>query len=75
MIISSRRVGPRLPAMGEWHDQKPAMVNGVANQARESWTLVLVATTGAGRPWLGSGQAVRCHYLAAYPAVSPPAMR
>ena len=20
MIISSRRVGPRLPAMGEWHD-------------------------------------------------------
>ena len=22
MIISSRRVGPRLPAMGEWHDDK-----------------------------------------------------
>jgi len=22
MIISSRRVGPRLPAMGEWHDLK-----------------------------------------------------
>ena len=22
MIISSRRVGPRLPAMGEWHDGK-----------------------------------------------------
>jgi len=20
MIITSRRVGPRLPAMGEWHD-------------------------------------------------------
>jgi hypothetical protein len=50
MIISSRRVGPRLPAMDEWHDQKPATLNGAANKARESWTLVLVATTGAGRP-------------------------
>ena len=36
--------------MDEWHDQKPATVNGVANQARESGTLVLVATAGAGRP-------------------------
>jgi len=75
MIISSRRVGPRLPAMDVWHDQKPVTVNGVANQARESGTLVLVAIAGAGRPWLGSGQAVRCHYQAAYPAVSASAMQ
>jgi hypothetical protein len=26
MIISSGRVGPRLPAMDEWHDQKPATI-------------------------------------------------
>src|SRR5271169_6954021 len=50
MIISSRRVGPRLPAMDEWHDQMPATVNGAADNARESWTLVLVAIAGAGRP-------------------------
>jgi hypothetical protein len=48
MIISSRRVGPRLPAM----------VNGMTKKDRESWTLVLVAIAGAGRRWLGSGQAV-----------------
>src|SRR5215471_9927476 len=39
MIISSRRVGPRLPA---W-------VNDLTEKAPESWTLVLVATLGAGR--------------------------
>ncbi len=50
MIISSRRVGPRLPATDQWHDLKPATVNGVTSDARESWTLVLVAIAGAGRP-------------------------
>jgi hypothetical protein len=50
MIILSRQVGPRLPAMDEWHDHKPATVNGVTDDARESWTLVLVAIAGAGRP-------------------------
>jgi hypothetical protein len=39
---------------------KPATERGVARQARESWTLVIVASVGAGRRWLGSGQAVRC---------------
>jgi hypothetical protein len=61
MIISSRRVGPRLPAMDEWHDGKAPAERGVAREARESKTLVLVASPGAGRRWLGSGQAVRCH--------------
>ena len=50
MIISSRRVGPRLPATDQWHDLKPATVNGVTGDARESWTLVLVAIADAGRP-------------------------
>jgi hypothetical protein len=36
--------------MDEWHDQKPATVNGATDDARESWTLVLVAIAGAGRP-------------------------
>jgi len=36
--------------MDEWHDHKPATVNGVTDDARESWTLVLVAIAGAGRP-------------------------
>jgi hypothetical protein len=40
---------------------RPATERGAAEQARESWTLVLVAIAGAGRRWLGSGQAVRCH--------------
>jgi hypothetical protein len=61
MIISSRRVGPRLPAMGKWHDHQARHGTWRAEQARESWTLVLVAIAGAGRRWLGSGQAVRCH--------------
>jgi hypothetical protein len=50
MVISSGRVGPRLPAQVNEHDEK----------ARESWTLVLVATTARAGWWLGSGQAVRC---------------
>jgi len=33
-------------------------VNDMTKKARESWTLVLVAIAGAGRRWLGSGQAV-----------------
>jgi hypothetical protein len=61
MIISSRRVGPRLPAMDKWHDDKAHTERGVARRARESKTLVLVTGSGAGRRWLGSGQAVRCH--------------
>jgi hypothetical protein len=61
MIISSRRVGPRLPAMGNGMTTEPATERGETEQARESWTLVLVADAGAGRRWLGSGQAVRCH--------------
>jgi hypothetical protein len=36
--------------MDEWHDQMPATVNGATDNARESWTLVLVAIAGAGRP-------------------------
>jgi hypothetical protein len=39
----------------------PATECGAAGYARESWTLVLVASAGAGRGWLGSGQAERCH--------------
>jgi hypothetical protein len=40
---------------------KPATERGATNLARESWTLVLVTIAGAGRLWLGSGQAERCH--------------
>jgi hypothetical protein len=36
--------------MDEGHDQKPATVNGATDDTRESWTLVLVAIAGAGRP-------------------------
>jgi hypothetical protein len=39
----------------------PAAECGATGYARESWTLVLVAIAGAGRRWLGSGQAVHCH--------------
>ena len=39
---------------------KARHVNGVTDDAPESWTLVLVAAARAGH-WLGSGQAVRCH--------------
>ena len=62
--------------MDEWHDYlQAATVNGVADRARESWTLVLVASAGAGRRWLGSGQAVHCHYSGAYLATARAAMR
>jgi len=40
---------------------KPATERGATELTRESWTLVLVTTAGAGRRWLGSGQAERCH--------------
>jgi len=36
-------------------------MKGVADKARESWTLVLVTIADAGRRRFGSGQAVRCH--------------
>jgi len=40
---------------------KPATERGATELTRESWTLVLVTIAGAGRRWLGSGQAERCH--------------
>jgi hypothetical protein len=58
MMISSRRDGPRLPAM----------VSRMTRNAHESQTLVLVAMPARAGRWLGSGQVVRCLYQAGYPA-------
>jgi hypothetical protein len=54
---------------------KTVTTKGVTGRTRESQTLVLVASAGAGRRWLGSGQAVRCHYSGAYLATARAAMR
>jgi len=54
---------------------KTVTTNRVTGRTRESQTLVLVASAGAGRRWLGSRQAVHCHYSGAYPAAGRAAMR
>src|SRR5271157_2056365 len=68
--------------MDEWHDPKPATVNGATGDARESWTLVLVAIADAGRrlarkraggalPLPGSVPSRRADGNAENPAIGP----